>query len=442
MKRNFIKVMGFFVGGFPGRPCILGLIFLFFVGCGGDGEGLNLGGPATSATTDSATTPVLDIPVTPSSTTISPPSAPNGTSVVAGNGWVTITWDAVRKATSYNIYMASGPGVTKSNYSSLTDGMQQGNISSPYTHKGLMNNKTYYFVVTAINTDGESVESPQVSATPSAATAIAARGSHTCALLSDGMIKCWGHNYYGQLGDATAPYYYYSTPVIVSGITNATAVSAGWSYHTCALLSDGLVKCWGYNGIGQLGNGTTTDSSTAILVSGITNATAIAAGDDHNCALLSDETIKCWGYSYYGQLGDGRRREYSRTPVLVSGITDATAIAAGGHHTCALLSDSTVKCWGYNSGRDLGNGTRMPAMTPLLVSGITNATAIAAGENYTCALLSDNTVKCWGRNSSGQLGDGTRTDSTTPVFLSGITNATIVATGAVHACVFCFQTIL
>jgi alpha-tubulin suppressor-like RCC1 family protein len=131
------------------------------------------------------------------------------------------------------------------------------------------------------------------------------------------MIKCWGSNADGQLGDGTTTDR--STLVVVSSITNATSIALGGYYscitnatsialggwHSCALFTDGKMKCWGSNGSGQLGDGTTTDRSTPVVVLGITNATIFALGEGHSCVLLTDGTMKCWGSNYYGQLGDG-----------------------------------------------------------------------------------------------------------------------------------------
>ena len=170
---------------------------------------------------------------------------------------------------------------------------------------------------------------------------IALGSGHSCALLTNSAVMCWGWNYYGQLGDGTTTDR--SIPVEVSDITTATSIALG--VHSCALLTDGTMKCWGLNRWGQLGDGTTTDRATPVEVSGITTATSIALGSYHSCALLTNSSVMCWGRNRYGQLGDGTTTDRS-TPVEVSGITTATSIALGGEgeHMCALLTDGTMKC--------------------------------------------------------------------------------------------------
>jgi alpha-tubulin suppressor-like RCC1 family protein len=258
------------------------------------------------------------------------------------------------------------------------------------------------------------------------ASAVSASGYDTCALISGGTVECWGENDYGQLGDGVTSHGfkepieevdYSPTPVMVKGITDATAVSVGGSVegsHTCALLSGGTVVCWGWNGYGQLGNGTTKDSAIPVAVSGIANASAISAGMSHTCALLSGGTVECWGSNELGQLGNGKKKD-SPIPVDAEGITDASAISAGMSHTCALLSGGTVNCWGSNDYGQLGNGTQEDSAIPVAVSGIANASAISAGSDHTCALLSGGTVKCWGENGEGQFGNGTEENSPIPV---------------------------
>ena len=262
---------------------------------------------------------------------------------------------------------------------------------------------------------------------------ITAGAAHTCALLSDHSVKCWGDNHSGQLGNGTSTDKI-SPPVSVSGITTAIAIAVG-DVHTCALFSDQSVKCWGSNHSGQLGNGTFhTILSTPVSVFGITNATAISAGSGHTCALLSDQSIKCWGNGPW-ELGDRTWRNATSLPVPVSGITTATAIAAGGSHTCALLSDKSVKCWGYDYASLIRDGLLSTVVTPpISVSGITTATAITAGDAHTCALLLDQSVQCWGSNDSGQLGDGTFNATSTPVSVSSMITATAITAGDAHTC--------
>ncbi|MGK5093029.1 hypothetical protein WDW89_13550 [Deltaproteobacteria bacterium TL4] len=153
----------------------------------------------------------------------------------------------------------------------------------------------------------------------------------------------------------------------------------------------------------------------------LTDVIQISAGWGHTCALLSDQTVKCWSRSVY-------------PPETVVDISNATQITAGFTHTCALLSNQTVKCWGKNEKGQLGDGTAINSDIPVLVESIVNATQVATRYNSTCALLSNQTVKCWGENIKGQLGDGTKNDSNIPVLVNEIFNATQISTGSEHTC--------
>src|SRR5213594_1694197 len=275
------------------------------------------------------------------------------------------------------------------------------------------------------------------------ATRVVTGDAHTCALLGDGTVQCWGVGDSGQRGDGT--FNNISTvPVAVVGmggaghLTNAVAVAAR-GYHSCALLGDGTVRCWGRNADGQLGDGTVADpatgppgSSTPVQVSGITGAAAVIAGGYHTCALFADGTAWCWGRSDDGQLGNGARASAS-TPVPVTNLTGVTAMTAGFYHTCALLPNGTVWCWGRNDEGQLGDGTTVGRPAPVQ-AGITGALAVSGGYHHTCAVLSDGTVGCWGRNVEGQLGDGTTASSSTPVRVGGITGAVAVSAGVLHTC--------
>ncbi len=263
---------------------------------------------------------------------------------------------------------------------------------------------------------------------------------HTCALLQDKTVKCWGSGSVGQLGyTATSPVVQ-KTPVAVVGITNAVQISTG-VFHTCAVLQDNTIKCWGSGNSGQLGYTATSpvQQNTPVSVLEIRTAVQVECGYQHTCAILQDKTIKCWGFGTFGQLGYIATNPVTQnTPVSVLGINNAVQLALGEYYTCALLQDNTVKCWGDGRNGQLGysaSGTSSQ-YTPIAVFGITNAVQIASGGNHMCALLQDSTIKCWGQGNSGQLGytETSPTRQLTPVAVVGITDAVKVAGGYYHTC--------
>ena len=263
-------------------------------------------------------------------------------------------------------------------------------------------------------------------------TAIAAGSYHNCVVLISDAVQCWGSNNYGQLGNNSTANS--SIPVTVSGLGTATAVAAAYG-HSCTVLADGAVRCWGYNSNGQLGNGTTTASTTPVAVLNLSgNATAIAAGYSHSCALLAGGAVKCWGDNAYGQLGNNTTVN-SSIPVTVVGLSGtATAVAAGWNHSCALLAGGVVQCWGANTYGQLGNNSTTHSSIPVTVGLSGTATAIALGWGHSCALLADGTLRCWGDNQHGELGDGLTVSSNTPVSVSLISNATAIAAGMFTNC--------
>jgi len=204
------------------------------------------------------------------------------------------------------------------------------------------------------------------------------------------------------------------------------------THNTCAVIKDGTVQCWGLNSnYGQLGNGTDIPSNIPVYVTGIdgfteeTTATKVAIGAEHACAIMGNGSVNCWGRNDSGQLGDGSIT-HRDTPVPVNGMdgsspdTTATDISAGGYLSCALMADQSVKCWGGNRFRQLGNGSSINSTTPITVQGLDGSvpvTSIGAGFNYACAHLEDSTILCWGDNQYGQLGTEVKvyTDYYTPI---------------------------
>ncbi len=289
------------------------------------------------------------------------------------------------------------------------------------------------------------------------ATEISAGSDFTCVLLTSAAIKCWGATANGELGHGGARGRSASAPVSVLGIRDATEVSAGTD-HACALLRSRHLLCWGDNLNGELGDGKNGGSSAKpVKVRGIEDAIQVSAGYYHTCAVLSSGSVDCWGSGADGDLGNGTTTTMADIPEPVSRIHKAVEVSVGDHHSCALLSNGTVVCWGYNGLGELGDGTSHgPAhcdgdpcsAIPVAVHGIRHATQITAqASDQTCALLTDRRVECWGWNSDGQLGDGTTTGpdtctdiyhqrqscSVTPVKVHGIADVTEIAVSS-HAC--------
>ena len=266
--------------------------------------------------------------------------------------------------------------------------------------------------------------------------AIAAGGRHTCIRLFNDLVKCWGLNSSGQLGNGTTT----STAVPTAVDIGAALSLAAGADHTCAVqqgavtaAGTGPVVCWGGNGSGQLGNGTTAGSPTAVAVDGLTTARVVAAASGRTCAIdtlgtvsNADDVVKCWGAE--ATVGGG-----ATAPVTVAGTAGATAIAVGDRHACAVVPGGVVKCWGANANGQLGNGTTTSSGTPVLVTGVGSVLHLSAGRNHTCA-QSAAQISCWGLNSSGQLGDGTRTSRTTAVKVPTFVAPVSVSAGGDQTC--------
>ncbi len=291
--------------------------------------------------------------------------------------------------------------------------------------------------------------------------------SHACILLGTGNITCWGKNNWGQLGNGDITNDIFLDEDLenscsesdcdnfrliqqvsldfaeVKGIDDAVGIATG-SIHACALHADGTVSCWGNNLFGQLGNGKIGDNESSaqpLIVADIADATMITNGIYHSCVLHADGTVSCWGNNESGQLGNGQagdgyhprtQDESSPMPAKVSGITNAIEIVTGWDHTCVLLADRTVSCWG-----DLGiRQTKEPSK----IENVNNVRKIVSESDFTCALHIDGTVTCWGDNSYGQIDglyewqyDGP--DSSSLIAKIEVNQAVDIVAGSRHTCI-------
>lgn len=327
-------------------------------------------------------------------------------------------------------------------------------------------------------------------------SAIAVGGYHTCALTSTGGMQCWGRNSSGQLGDGTNSSR--SLPVAVDGLSSGVTRIAAGGDHTCALAAGSVMKCWGENGRGQVGDGTTADFNRPTNVGGLGEPVVeMSLGDDNSCIRSTYNRILCWGSGDYGKSGNGNANQWNPETILrpwiVSGLTSAPVrlalrrntscaateaggamcwgvndygqvgngaqttsgggidssgasdvyglesgvldVAAGEQHACAAKADGTVWCWGRNNYHQLADGTTIARNTPVPVLGASDAVAVTAGLSFTCALTSAGAVMCWGRNDSGQLGDGSLEDRDHAVAVVGLDHAVVsISAGERHIC--------
>ena len=248
-------------------------------------------------------------------------------------------------------------------------------------------------------------------------------------LSTSGSVSGWGYNGVGELGDGTLTDR--TAPVQAPNLTGVVAVSAGLD-HSLAVRSDGTVWAWGANAYGQLGDGSLTTRASPVQVPGLTGVTAVAAGAYQSLALRADGTVRSWGFNALGQLGDGTTTD-RRLPVAVAGLSGVKAVAGGVFHNVALKSDGTVWTWGWNGVGQLGDGTLTDRRTPMRVTALTAMTSVSAGAYHSVATRgSDGTVWAWGWNGYGQLGEATTLDHYTPTIVAGVTGVVSVSAGYLH----------
>jgi len=243
---------------------------------------------------------------------------------------------------------------------------------------------------------------------------ITAGGAHSCGIDQYGAAWCWGSNARGQLGDSSS--HDTNVPAVVGGARRFTAISAGWNF-TCALDGDGHAFCWGDDSGGQLGDSTTSSARhLPVPVSGGLSFVSISAGNSHACGVTKQGDAYCWGRNGSGQLGDGTTSDHS-TPVKVKAPTRFASITTGGVHTCAISTEADAYCWGKNSFGQLGDGGTTDHSVPTRVAGSHSFTTLRAFGSHTCGSATSGEAFCWGYNLEGQLGDGSRTHRTRPVYI-------------------------
>jgi alpha-tubulin suppressor-like RCC1 family protein len=281
---------------------------------------------------------------------------------------------------------------------------------------------------------------------------MAVGGSHTCVIIEDGSVMCWGYNNAGQLGQLNN--HTSSVALKVPDLPEATEISAG-AYHTCVKVGGGAM-CWGDNRFGQLGRFPPIPGEIIVVVTGLPGRVQlISAGASHTCVLVENGGVVCWGNNKYNQLGDypavpapmntpmptqtETEGTQPSTPVPSSTppvSNKASSIAAGHSHTCAVTGSGGVKCWGKNEHGELGNGTFNASLVPVDVTGLrTGVRSVVAGWGHTCALTTSGGVKCWGYNQNGELGNGTNTKSNIPVDVRGLSSGVkSLEAGDDHTC--------
>jgi alpha-tubulin suppressor-like RCC1 family protein len=283
------------------------------------------------------------------------------------------------------------------------------------------------------------------------ASTLSLGGSHAC-YVANGSVYCWGSNSQGQLGrdpnDAGDPVTRSAVPLVVPGLSNVTAVAAG-ALHTCVLRSDTKVYCFGQSGtaVGNISSGITYVPNLVL-----TGATGITAGGNHSCAVLTGGSVRCWGNGFNGELGNGATGS-TPTPVeALDGTDPAVSVSAGSAHTCAVLQSGAVKCWGQNNEGQLGNGTSGGTSTTpvdvIVSTGGTqallgNAVSVSAGSSHTCAVTSAGGAYCWGSNMYREIGNNVSSARETigaavvasPGSGSPITNAAGISAGTYFSCV-------
>jgi alpha-tubulin suppressor-like RCC1 family protein len=263
---------------------------------------------------------------------------------------------------------------------------------------------------------------------------------HTCGVTTENRAYCWGYDGTGALGDGTTTTR--TTPVAVAGTLRFRQVDAG-QYHTCAVTTDYRAYCWGYNQFGALGDGTTATRLEPVAVAGGHQFRQVDAGQYHTCGLTTENRVYCWGNSGAGQLGNGTNTgpetcdfgACSTRPVAVLGTLAFRQISAGGNHTCGVTTDYRAYCWGDNFFGQIGDSsTVVRRLRPSRVAGTRQFQQVDAGLYHSCAVTTGDRAFCWGNGRSGQIGDGKPYLRFWPRAVAGGLSFTRVSTEYFHTC--------
>jgi alpha-tubulin suppressor-like RCC1 family protein len=257
--------------------------------------------------------------------------------------------------------------------------------------------------------------------------------AQTCGVAADSTAYCWGSNYSGQLGDGTTTEH--SMPARVAGGRRFSQLSAG-DAHVCGVTyPDGRAYCWGWNGRGQLGDGTTSMRVKPVAVLGGYRFRQIGAGYQHTCGVTTTNRVFCWGWNRYGQIGDSTTVVQRLVPSRVASGRSFRQVDAGRYHSCAVTTGDRAFCWGNGRSGQLGDGKTILRYTPRAVAGGLSFSHVSTGYLHTCGETTTNQAYCWGTNYYGQLGDGTTgTVRLTPVAVAGGLAFSQVSAGLEHTC--------
>lgn len=311
--------------------------------------------------------------------------------------------------------------------------------TSPYAMSN-MNNGDYSLDIRAVDSQGNysSVENLSWTVnTAKNAKNVDSGFEYNCMVTTGKNVKCWGKNDSGQLGNSATSGTNQPNPVQVDGISNAAAISVG-AYHACVLLEDRTVSCWGMNDAGQLGRGTSNFIANPIPQDiGLTDVVQVSAGFKHTCALLYNGDLLCWGQNDTYELGINNGGTGVLTPTTV--LSSVESVGTGGSwpdfHSCALVTSGDVYCWGDNGDGQVGTGSiTVDEKTPTQVTNLSNVEKLFVGPKHSCALENTGTLKCWGFNTSGQVGSGGASAAEPTPVTVGTYQVVSMGLGIQHSC--------